>query len=68
MLQYARALFSKSIFEVEAFGDADGISLTLSAILASIFLGPIVSVTRTELFGVRTARTKLEQLASPAYR
>jgi len=58
----------KSIFEVEAFGDADGISLTLSAILASIFLGPIVSVTRTELFGVRTARTKLEQLASPAYR
>lgn len=57
----------KSVLHVEAMGDTDGVALTLAALVASIFLGPILSVDRSELFGVRTARTKLETLAS-AYR
>ena len=43
----------------------DRVALTLAAILASSMLGPILSPEGDELFGVRTARLKLEGRASP---
>lgn len=43
--------------------DDDRAALTIAAILASVFLGPILS--SGELFGVRTARMKLESRSSP---
>jgi hypothetical protein len=46
---------------VEAEGEGDRVSLLLAAILASVCLGPIVSPSG-EIFGVRTARAKLEAL------
>lgn len=42
--------------------DDDTLALTLAAILASILLGPILDPRRSELFGVKTARRKLEAL------
>lgn len=45
--------------------DDDRVALTIAAIFASVFLGPILSPSQTELFGVRTARLKLEGRASP---
>lgn len=44
--------------------DHDRVALTLAAIFASMFLGPIVTPTG-ETFGVRTARMKLEARGSP---
>lgn len=43
----------------------DRVALTLAAILASSLLGPILSPDGDELFGVRTARMKLEGHAGP---
>jgi len=43
----------------------DRVALTLAAILASSLLGPILSPDGDELFGVRTARMKLEGRAGP---
>jgi hypothetical protein len=43
-------------------GDDDALALTLAAILASILLGPILDTGHSELFGVKTARRKLEAL------
>jgi hypothetical protein len=43
----------------------DRVSLLVSAILATVHLGPILTPARDELFGVRTARRKLEMAASP---
>lgn len=37
----------------------DRVALTVAAILASVLLGPILAPTGDELFGVRTARSKL---------
>ncbi|MBX3262788.1 MAG: hypothetical protein KF782_24125 [Labilithrix sp.] len=45
--------------------DDDRVALTLAAILASALLGPILSPDGDELFGVRTARMKLEGRARP---
>lgn len=45
--------------------DADRVALTIAAILASSLLGPILSPNGDELFGVRTARLKLERRAQP---
>lgn len=45
--------------------DEDRVALTLAAILASSLLGPILSPDATELFGVRTARLKLEGRRAP---
>jgi hypothetical protein len=42
--------------------DADPIALRLAAILASVLLGPILDVRGPELFGVKTARAKLDAL------
>ena len=43
-----------------ADGEPDRLALLLSAILASVLLGPILDPARGELFGVKTARAKLE--------
>lgn len=48
-------------------GESDRHALLLSAILASVLLGPILSPDQSALFGVRTARAKLEKLGA-AYR
>jgi hypothetical protein len=42
--------------------DSDPLALRLAAILASVLLGPILDVRVPELFGVKTARAKLEAL------
>jgi hypothetical protein len=43
--------------------DPDPLALRLSAILASVLLGPILDARVPELFGVKTAREKMEQEA-----
>jgi hypothetical protein len=45
--------------------DDDRVALTIAAIFASTLLGPILSPAGDELFGVRTARMKLEGRPSP---
>jgi hypothetical protein len=42
--------------------DPDPLALRLAAILASVLLGPVLDVRVPELFGVKTARAKLEAL------
>ncbi len=49
-----------SVWTVERQGPRDRAALLAAAVMASVMLGPIL--TDGELFGVRTARTKLEQL------
>jgi hypothetical protein len=44
----------------------DRLALRLAAIMASILLGPILDVGAGELFGVKTARTKLDALRTSA--
>ena len=43
----------------------DRVALLLAAIVASVVLGPILSPERDELFGVKTARLKLEKATRP---
>ncbi|MBX3228221.1 MAG: hypothetical protein KIT84_26650 [Labilithrix sp.] len=45
--------------------DDDRVALTIAAVMASILLGPILSPGGDELFGVKTARLKLEARAAP---
>ena len=45
--------------------DPDPLALRLAAILASVLLGPILDVRVPELFGVKTARAKLDALLHP---
>lgn len=45
--------------------DEDRVALTIAAIFASVMLGPILTPFGAELFGVRTARLKLEGKPSP---
>ncbi len=45
--------------------DDDRVALTIAAVLASILLGPILAPSGDELFGVRTARLKLEGRTRP---
>ncbi len=54
-----------SIWLVVRETEDDRVALTIAAILASSMLGPILSPEGDELFGVRTARMKLEGRASP---
>jgi hypothetical protein len=57
------------IVAIESAGvGGDRAALTIAAILASHFLGPILSPDGIELFGVRTARMKLEKLAGQPFR
>jgi hypothetical protein len=49
-----------TVWLIEPRVQADRLALLLAAILASVVLGPILSPDERELFGVRTARAKLE--------
>jgi hypothetical protein len=44
-------------------GESDALALRLAAILASVLLGPILDARASELFGVKTARDKLERFS-----
>jgi hypothetical protein len=50
------------VWLVVTLEEVDRIALRIAAIVASVVLGPILSPDGTELFGVRTARLKLESL------
>jgi hypothetical protein len=56
-----------TVWLVVTEGEQDAAALLLAAILASVVLGPILSPDGEELFGVRTARLKLER-SEPPYR
>ncbi|MDB4993438.1 MAG: hypothetical protein JWM74_870 [Myxococcaceae bacterium] len=53
----------KTVWLVSAPAGSDRAALLLSAIVASVVLGPIVSPAHDELYGVKTARLKLESSA-----
>lgn len=55
----------KTVWIVAAAPEEDRASLLLAAILASVVLGPILSPSGDELFGVRTARVKMEKGDGP---
>jgi hypothetical protein len=55
----------RTVWLVTCESDEDRVALTIAAILASSLLGPIVSPGGDELFGVRTARLKLEGRPRP---
>jgi hypothetical protein len=50
------------VWLVSREGDADTLALRLAAILAGVLLGPILDTSAFELFGVKTARAKLERM------
>lgn len=50
-----------AVWLVERTRSADRIALRLAAVLASLLLGPILDTSAGELFGVKTARRKLEE-------
>jgi hypothetical protein len=52
------------VWRIAAEGDDDVLALRLAAILASILLGPILDPRGPEIFGVKTARAKLESSAA----
>ncbi len=52
----------QTVWLVSRETDPDPLALRLAAILASVLLGPILDVRVPELFGVKTARAKLEAL------
>ena len=52
----------QTVWLVSRADDTDPLALRLAAILASVLLGPILDVRVPELFGVKTARSKLEAL------
>ncbi len=54
-----------TVWMVVRESDDDRAALTIAAIFASTMLGPILSPDGREIFGVRTARLKLEGRASP---
>jgi hypothetical protein len=55
----------RTVWLVVTEGDPDGSALLVAAILASVVLGPILSPDGDQLFGVRTARLKLEGSGGP---
>lgn len=56
----------KYVWLVVLESDPDPLALVLAALLASVLLGPILAPSQDEVFGVRTARLKLEQALAPA--
>ncbi|MDP9033522.1 MAG: hypothetical protein M3O50_01840 [Myxococcota bacterium] len=52
-----------TVWLVTRVGHPDALALRLAAIMASILLGPILDETAEELFGVKTAKARLEALA-----
>lgn len=56
----------KTVWLIETEGgDDDRVALTLAAVFASVMLGPIVPPRGDAIFGVRTARTRLEARVEP---
>lgn len=53
----------QTVWLVERRDPADTLALRLAAVMASVLLGPILDPTSGELFGVRTARLKLDAAA-----
>jgi hypothetical protein len=53
------------VWLVACDGAEDKTALTIAAVFASVLLGPILSPDGKELFGVRTARMKLEDRPRP---
>ena len=51
-----------AVWLVERTDRADRIALRLAGVLASILLGPILDTIEGELFGVKTARRKLDEV------
>jgi hypothetical protein len=51
-----------TVWLVSRDGNADALALRLAAILASVLLGPILDCSAPELFGVKTARAKLDRM------
>jgi hypothetical protein len=45
-------------------GEPDALALSLAAVLASVLLGPILDLRAGEIYGVKTARAKLDALRS----
>lgn len=58
----------RTVCLVESESDMDRAALCLAALAASILLGPIVPPTGDAIYGVRTAREKLESMRGQAYR
>lgn len=54
-----------TIWLITSEGEDDRAALAIAAIFASIMLGPILAPKGDEIFGVRTARLKLEGRISP---
>ncbi|MBX3191524.1 MAG: hypothetical protein KF819_31300 [Labilithrix sp.] len=55
----------KTIWLITPESEDDRVALTIAAIFASTMLGPILTPGGAEIFGVRTARLKLEGRPSP---
>jgi len=53
------------VYAVDAAGDDDRLALTLAAVIAGVALGPILSIDRRAIFGVKTARLRLTTLGAP---
>ena len=53
-----------TVWLVHRESGADALALRLAAILASTLLGPILDARRAEIYGVKTARAKLEHFPS----
>jgi hypothetical protein len=53
-----------SVWSIACEGETDTTALLLAAILASVGLGPVLDPRRPELFGVKTARAKLERASA----
>lgn len=56
-----------TVWLIAVESEVDKTALLCAALLASVVLGPILSPNATEIFGVRTARAKLEE-GAPTYR
>jgi hypothetical protein len=50
------------VWRVSREGEGDALALRLAAVAASLLLGPVVDPRGPEIFGVKTARAKLEAL------
>ncbi len=54
-----------TVWEVVREAEPDPAALRVAALLSGVLLGPVVDPGVPEIFGVKTAREKLERLAAP---
>jgi hypothetical protein len=52
-----------TVWLIEGQSPTDALALRLAAVMASVLLGPILDLAAGELFGVKTARMKLDAVA-----